>query len=186
MSNKDPGYSAQALYWAAELVTAYTESGDGTLPAEFDAILKDLRRHRREAELRDLLASLAGVAAHAVMIIASRLEADLPSRPGRESGPEERIREYRTKVLMDCIAAVREFRPAAVQLPPKLDASARLTTTGERRSGFDRRLGTDRRWRAPGNLSETINLRAHGERRVRASDRRSGIDRRQPAAPTTS
>jgi hypothetical protein len=185
MSGKDPGYSAQALSWATELVTAYTESVDGSL-AELDAILRDLRRDRDDAELRDLLASLTGLAAHAVMVIASRLEADRRPEHEYEAEPGERIREYRTKVLTDCVAAVHEFRPAAVQLPPKTGVTAWLTTTGERRSGFDRRLGTDRRWRAPGNPSEMINLRARGERRVRAADRRSGIDRRQVAAPTTS
>jgi hypothetical protein len=55
--------------------------------------------------------------------------------------------------------------------------------TGERRSGRERRIGTDRRTRAPGSSSEKINLRIYGERRKGVADRRSGEDRRDEDSP---
>jgi hypothetical protein len=180
MRRKDAGYSPQALSWATELVSAYTESKDGNLAAEVDSILNEIGKDK--AELHNLLASLSGLAAHAVMVIAARIEADLRV----EEGPEEhyeRLREYRTKVLNDCATALREFRPATHKLSPGTGIETWLTMTGERRSGRERRIGTDRRTRAPGSSSEKINLRIYGERRKGVADRRSGEDRRSEDAP---
>lgn len=166
----------RALLSAAQLVRAYTDSVDGNLTAELDAILDDLEDGK--AELRDLVASLAGLAGHAVMVIATRLETD----SGVEADLErrlERVGELREEVLVECIRAVREFGPAAVQFPPPSRTAMR--GIWERRSGSERRVGTDRRRLPPGSSSEKINLRLFGERRVGRGNRRSGADRRRQA-----
>jgi hypothetical protein len=173
----DIDYSPGTVSSAAELIRAYTDSVDGNVSAEVDAILKDVAGE--DAELRNLVASLAGLAGHAVMVISAQLEAHL----GIEDDPErrlERLAEQRTRVLTECARAVREFRPASMHLPRA--GSAVLSRMTERRSGLDRRLGSDRRHRAPGNPSERINLQLYGDRRVGSTDRRSGTDRRSSAA----
>jgi hypothetical protein len=155
------GYSSEALSRSTRLVRAYADSVDGNVSAEVGAVLDEIGRDR--AELQNLVASLAGLAGHAVRAIAVRLEADL----GLESDPETqlpRLSEQRTKVLVECADALRSW------------ADKR-----ERRSGLDRRLTPDRRQLAPGNPKEQVNLRLFGERRVGPADRRSGVDRRGPA-----
>lgn len=162
MSLEIAGYSPQALSRSTRLVRAYADSGDGNVAAEVREVLEEVGSDN--AELRNLIASLAGLAGHAVRAIAVQREADL----GLESNPDAplpRLSEERTKVLADCADALRSW------------ADLR-----ERRSGLDRRLAPDRRRSAPGNPSEQINLRMFGERRVGAADRRSGIDRRNFAA----
>lgn len=137
---------------------AYADSVDGDVATEVGAVLDEVGKD--EIELRNLVASLAGLAGHAVRAIAVRREADL----GLEAGPETelpRLSEQRTKVLMECADALHSW------------ADKR-----ERRSGMDRRLATERRQLAPGNPKEQINLRLYGERRVGLADRRSGTDRR--------
>jgi hypothetical protein len=152
------GYSSDALSRSTRLVSAYADSVDGNVGAEVGAVLDEIGRDRDE--LQNLVASLAGLAGHAVRAIAVRLEADL----GIESDPATRLprlSEQRTKVLGECADALRAW------------AHKR-----ERRSGMDRRLAPDRRQLAPGNPKEQVNLRLFGERRVGPADRRSGLDRR--------
>jgi len=164
-------YTGRALSWSSQLVRAYTDSVDGNLTADVNAVLDEVLEH--EAELGDLVASLAGLAGHAVMVIAARLEADLEP----EDDPERRnarLLEQRTRVLDECVAALREFRPAVLNLPAATDEAA----DREHRSGLDRRVGRDRRRLPPGSPSEKINLRLFGERRVGVSDRRTGVERR--------
>jgi hypothetical protein len=86
--------------------------------------------------------------------------------------------EQRDEVLLSCVEALREFRPASISLPPATNVGA-WAAMRERRTGRDRRLSPERRLRPPGNPSETINLRLFGERRVGAPDRRSGVERRR-------
>jgi hypothetical protein len=140
--------------------------------AEVTAILREVGQD--EAELRNLIASLAGIAGQAVTVIARRL-ADANGEVQEDlSG---RIAELRTKVLVECATALRELRPATLDLPAtETPAPAAVR---ERRSGLERRLGRDRRHRPPGNPSEKINLRLFGERRRQVVDRRSGVDRRR-------
>lgn len=176
MPQGDGSYSPRALSWSTQLVRAYTESSNGSVAGGVDSILDEIGDDR--IELRNLIASLAGLAGHAVIVIAVRLEADL----GSDQPPDtrfERVLEQRDDVLLKCVEALREFRAASVQLPPATSLAA-WAALRERRSGKERRLAPDRRRRAPGNPSETINLRLFGERRVGGADRRSGIDRRGP------
>jgi hypothetical protein len=152
------GYSPQALSWSTRLVRAYADSGDGNVAAEVGAVLEEVGRDH--AELRNLVASLAGLAGHAVRAVAVQREADL----GLASDPDAplpRLSEERAKVVSECAHALRSW------------ADMR-----ERRSGLDRRLASDRRVAPPGSSKEQINLRLFGERRVGVADRRSGIDRR--------
>jgi len=152
------GYSPEALSRSTRLVQAYANSADGNVNAEVGAILAEVGRDK--AELHNLVASLAGLAGHAVRAIAIRLEADL----GLEDDlPDQlpRLADRRTRVLGECADALRSR------------AGKR-----ERRSGLDRRLGSERRQLAPGNPIEQVNLRLFGERRSGVRDRRSGIDRR--------
>lgn len=161
MSVEVTGYSPQALSRSTRLVRAYADSADGNVAAEVGAILAEVGRDA--AELQNLIVSLAGLAGHAVRAMAVRLEADL----GIEHElPDQlpRLSEQRTKVLDECADALRSW------------ADRR-----ERRSGLDRRLGSERRQPAPGNPKEQINLRLFGERRSGVPDRRSGIDRRDLA-----
>lgn len=170
-----PAYSPRALSWATALVRAYTDSVDGDVTAEVEAILGEVGED--EAELRNLVALLAGLAGHAVMVITAHLQAD----PQLDDDPEALlalISEHRDKVLGECVEALREFRPASLRLPPATRPAESDSTT-ERRSGLERRVGSDRRRLAPGNPSEKINLRLFGERRLRIADRRSGTDRRR-------
>ena len=166
-------YTGRALSLSSRLVRAYTESLDGNLTQEVDAVLDEVGEH--EGELDDLVASLAGLAGQAVMVITARLEADLEPEDDREKR-HERLLQQRTKVLDECIGALREFRPAILELP----AADRDEGPGggDLRSGFDRRMGSNRRHLPPGSSPEMINLRLYGERRVGVSDRRSGFDRR--------
>jgi len=157
------GYSSQALSWSTRLVRAYADSGDGNVTAEVGAVLEEVGRD--DSELRNLVASLAGLAGHAVRAIAVQREADL-GLASDPHAPLPRLSEERAKVLSECADALRSW------------ADAR-----ERRSGLDRRLASDRRTAAPGDSAEQINLRLFGERRVATADRRSGTDRRNaPAA----
>jgi hypothetical protein len=165
-------YTGRALSRSSRLVLAYTDSLDGNLTADVNAVLDDVGEH--EAELDDLVASLAGLAGHAVMVIAARLEADLEPEDDSEKR-NARLLQQRARVLDECMAALREFRPAIVNLPA---ATEDETPDRERRSGFGRRVGANRRHLPPGSPSEKINLRLFGERRVGVSDRRSGGDRR--------
>lgn len=174
MQQGNERYSPKGLSWATRLVLAYTESLDGLATRDVQAVLDEIGDD--QAALRDLVASLAGLAGHAVMVIAVRLEADL----GHEADPEtraERVSEQRDEVLLKCVEALREFRPASLRLPPAENLAA-WAAIRERRSGADRRLSPDRRLRAPGNPSEKINLRLFGERRVATAERRSGVERR--------
>ena len=169
----DVDYSAEAVTWAAELVRAYTDSVDGNIGGKIVTILNEVGRN--EAELRNLVASLAGVAGHAVMVIAAQIDAlTVEDDPERRMA---RLEEQRTEVLAECARAVRAFRPAIVHFPA-VTGAGESRVLRERRSGFDRRLGSDRRQRTRGNPSERINLQLYGERRVGVADRRSGIDRR--------
>ena len=155
------GYSPEALSRSTRLVGAYANSVDGDVNAEVGAILDEVGRDK--AELHNLVASLAGLAGHAVRAIAIRREADL----GLEDDlPDQlpRLSEQRTRVLGECADALRSR------------AGKR-----ERRSGLDRRLGSERRRVPPGNPIEQVNLRLFGERRSGVPDRRSGIDRRNSA-----
>ena len=174
MRQGDGTYSPRALSWSTGLVVAYTESSNGNVVGDVEPILEEIGDDK--VELRNLVASLAGLAGHAMMVIAVRLEADL----GHEQPSEtrlERVLEQRDEVLLNCAQALREFRAASVQLPPATSLAA-WAAMRERRSGIERRLSPDRRRQPPGNSSETINVRLHGERRVGAADRRSGIERR--------
>lgn len=178
MPQADGSFSPRALSWSSRLVVAYTESSDGSVVGDVEPILEEIGDDK--VELRNLVASLAGLAGHAVMVIAVRLEADL----GHEQPPEtrlERVLEQRDEVLLNCAEALREFRAASVHLPPATSLGA-WAAMRERRSGNERRLAPDRRRQPPGNPSETINLRLFGERRGGGADRRSGIERRKPPA----
>lgn len=172
-------YTGRALSWSTGLVRAYTDSVDGNLTANVEAVLDEVGQD--EAELRNLVASLTGLAGHAVMVIAARLEADLEPEDDREKR-HARVRQQRAKVLDECTEALREFRPATLELPAATDGEA---PDRERRSEFDRRVGSNRRHLAPGSPPEKINLRLFGERRVGVSDRRSGGDRRSPGDTST-
>jgi len=172
-------YTGRALSWSTELVRAYTDSVNGDLTADVDAILDELGED--EAELRNLLASLAGLAGHAVMVIAARLEADLAPEDDRDKR-QARVLQQRAKVLDECTEALRAFRPAVLNLPA---ATGDEAPDRERRSTFDRRMGSNRRHLPPGSPSEKINLRLFGERRVGVSDRRSGGDRRSTRDTST-
>ena len=170
-------HSSRALSSAAQLVWDYTNSVDGDIAAEIAAMLTEVGSD--EAELRNLVASLAGLAGHAVLVISAHIDANLAP----EGNPErhlERLAEQRTTVLAECAAAVREFRPASVHFPPPTGTAVSIRLR-ERRSGLDRRLGSERRQRARGNPSERINLQLYGERRVGMTDRRRGIERRLTA-----
>lgn len=178
MSRVEGAFSQRAMLSAAQLVRAYTESVDGDVAADVDTILAGVGED--EAELRDLIAAIAGLAGHAVMVIATRLDAD----SGVEEDLErrlERVKELREEVLVECIGAARDFRPAALHLPLPT-TSAGMRGIWDRRSGSERRIGSDRRREAPGGSSEKINLRLFGERRLGVGNRRKGTDRRQLAA----
>lgn len=144
---------------------------------EVDAVLDEIGDER--TELRNLVASLAGLAGHAMMVIAVRLEADNEMQDPKTRA--ERVSEQRDEVLLNCAEALLEFRPASISLPPATSLAA-WAAMRERRSGTDRRLSPDRRRRGPGNPSEKINLRLSGERRVGVADRRSGVERRRHSA----
>jgi hypothetical protein len=167
-------YTGRALSRSIRLGLAYTDSVDGDVVTDVDAVLQEVGHDR--AELRDLVASLAGLAGHAVMVITERLEASLEPEqdPARRM---ERFSRLRTTVIEECAAAVRESRPASPLLVPRNEVVAWDGVT-ERRSGLDRRLGTSRRSLPANSPSARISLRMHGERRVGISDRRIGIDRR--------
>lgn len=170
------GFSNRTLLSAAQVVRTYTESVDGDVTAEIGAVVDDLGDDPEA--LRSLVAAVAGLAGHAVMVITTRLEVET----GEEESLErrlERVSDLREKVLEECVRAVREFSPAAVQFPSPSNASMR--GIWDRRSGSERRMGTDRRRQPPGSSSEKINLRLFGERRVGRGNRRSGADRRQQA-----
>src|SRR5215472_3361121 len=161
-------YTGRALSWSSELVLAYTDSVDGNLTANVDSVLGEVGPD--EEDLRDLVASLTGLAGHAVMVIAARLEADL----GPEDDPEKRsarLLEQRARVLAECLGALREFRPAVLDLPA---ATGDEGPDRERRSGVDRRVGRNRRRLPPESPAEKINLRLFGERLLGLADRRSG------------
>jgi|GEM_PF-6209506 len=175
MRQVDSDFSTRGLAAAAQLVRAYTDSVDGDVAAEVHATLENLGND--PAELRRLVASIAGVAGHAVMIIATRLEAEA----GREADPVrrlEKLSERREDVLDECLNALREFRPASVDFASP--AGATMRGVWERRSASDRRIGSDRRRQPSGSSAEKINVRLHGERRLSSVDRRSGRDRRTP------
>jgi hypothetical protein len=175
-------HSSRALSSAAQLVWDYTNSVDGDIAAEIAAMLTEVGSD--EAELRNLVASLAGLAGHAVLVISAHIDANLAP----EGNPErhlERLAEQRTTVLAECAAAVREFRPASVHFPPPTGTAVSIRLR-ERRSGLDRRLGSERRQRARGNPSERINLQLYGERRVGMIDRRRSIERRLAAGESPS
>lgn len=177
MRHVDVDFSPRAVSGAAQLVRAYTDSVDGNVAAELSVILDDVGGD--EAQLRNLLASIAGLAGHAVMLIAARLEADA----GPDDNPERRLQalsERREEVLLECARALREFRPASLHIP-RASSDAAMGGIWERRSGSDRRVGTDRRRQPSGSSSEKINLRLFGERRVGVVDRRRGTDRRRVA-----
>jgi hypothetical protein len=165
-------YTGRALSWSSRLVLAYTDSLDGNLTEDVDAVLVEVSE--REEELDDLVASLAGLAGHAVMVIAARLEADLAPEDDREKR-NARLLQQRSRVLDECMGALREFRPAILDLPA---ATGDEAPDQERRSGLDRRVGSNRRHLASDSPAEKINLRLFGERRMGLSDRRSGADRR--------
>jgi hypothetical protein len=165
--------SHKALFSAAQLVRTYTDSVDGDVTAEISAVLDELGDDTDA--LRGLLASLAGLAGHAVMVITTRLEVETGAEESLERRLE-RASDLREKVLTECAQAVREFRPAAVGFPPP--AGTTMRGIWDRRSGAERRMGTDRRRQPPGSSSEKINLRLFGERRVGRGNRRSGTDRR--------
>jgi hypothetical protein len=148
---------------------------DGNLAGDVEPILEEIGDSK--VELRNLVASLAGLAGHAAMVIAVRLEAELASEDDTRSRAE-RVMEQRDEVLLSCVEALRDFRPASISLPPASNVGA-WAAMRERRSGRDRRLSLERRLRPPGNPSEKINLRLFGERRVGAPDRRSGVERRR-------
>ena len=74
--------------------------------------------------------------------------------------------------------AASDYSPEELLSRPLVEVAAILRENRERRSGLDRRLGSERRQLAPGNPSEQINLRLFGERRCGVTDRRSGVDRR--------
>lgn len=153
---------------------AYTDSVDGDVATDVDAVLEEVGEDR--AELRDLVASLAGLAGHAVMVITERLEASLEPEHDR-ARRIQRFSRLRTSVIEECAAALRESRPASLLLAPRNDIVEYDGVT-ERRSGLDRRLGTSRRHLPADSPSAKISLRMHGERRVGISDRRIRIDRR--------
>jgi hypothetical protein len=77
---------------------------------------------------------------------------------------------------------VSDYSPEELLSRPLVVVAAILRQTRERRSGLDRRLGSDRRELAPGNPKEQVNLRLFGERRSGVRERRSGIERRGFAA----
>jgi hypothetical protein len=167
-------YTGRALERSIRLGLVYTDSLDGDVASDVEAVLEEVGEDR--AELRDLVASLAGLVGHAVMVITERLEASLEP----EHDPERRIERFsrlRTNVIEECAAAVHESRPASLLLVPRT-ATGEWDGASERRSGLDRRLGTSRRHLPPDSPSAKISLRMHGERRVGISDRRIGIDRR--------
>ena len=102
--------SHKALFSAAQLVRTYTDSVDGDVTAEISAVLDELGDDTDA--LRGLLASLAGLAGHAVMVITTRLEVETGAEESLERRLE-RASDLREKVLTECAQAVREFRPAA-------------------------------------------------------------------------
>ena len=165
--------SHRALVSASQLVLTYTDSVDGDVTAEIDAVLDALGDDT--AAVRGLLASVVGLAGHAVMVIATRLELDTVVEDDLEHR-QQRVSGLRDKVLAECLGAVREFRPAALHFPPPSSTSTR--GIWDRRFGPERRIGSERRLQTPGSSSEEINLRLFGERRVRGDDRRSDADRR--------
>src|SRR5437868_12760628 len=81
-------------------------------------------------------------------------------------------------------AAGTDHSPDALLSRPMVEVAAILREERERRSGLDRRLGSERRQLAPGNPKEQVNLRLFGERRCGVLDRRSGADRRGFAGST--
>lgn len=167
-------YTGRALARSIRLGLAYTDSVEGDVATEVDSVLGEVGADR--AELRDLVASLAGLAGHAIMVITERLEASLePERDPRRR--MQRFSRLRTSVIEECAAAVRESRPASLLLVPR-KGNAEWDGVSERRSGLDRRLGTSRRSLPPDSPSAKISLRMHGERRTGVTDRRIRIDRR--------
>jgi hypothetical protein len=180
MRDVEGDFSQKVLWSAAQLVRSYTDSVDGDVTADVNAILDELGGD--EAALRGLLASSASIAGHAVMIITARLEADAGTEEDLQRRLE-RVSKLREEVLAECVRAVREFRPAALHLPPARSGAA-MRGIWERRSGSERRMGSDRRQQAPGSSAEKINLRLFGERRLGGGDRRTGSDRRRLAGAT--
>jgi hypothetical protein len=172
-------YSARSLSWAAQLVRAHADNDSEVLRAQVSAILEELGED--ESALSDLIASLAGLSGQAITALAKRVDAN-----DRQPDPDPqrriaRLAEIRSAVLVECAEALRQSRPATLPFYP---STVRRTAeaTSERRSGFDRRVGSDRRHRPSGNPSQKINLRLFGERRVAVVDRRSGVDRRLDGA----
>ena len=168
-------YSARSLSWAAQLVRAYADNESENLRAQVTSILDELGED--EAALSDLIASLAGLTGQAITALAKRLAAN-----DRQPDPDpqrrlEKLADIRSGVLVECAEALRQSRPATLPFYPS-SVSATQEVMNERRLGFDRRVGSDRRHRPTGNPSQKINLRLFGERRVAVVDRRSGVDRR--------
>jgi hypothetical protein len=156
-------------------VRAYADDESESLRAQVTSILDELGED--EAALSDLIVSLAGLTGQAITALAKRLNAD-----DRQPEPDpqrqlEKLADIRSGVLVKCAEALRQSRPATLPFYPS-SVSATQEVVNERRSGFDRRVGSDRRHRPPGNPSQKINLRLFGERRVAVVDRRSGVDRR--------
>jgi hypothetical protein len=176
MTLMEAGVSNRALLSAAQLVRTYIDSVEGDVTGEVNAILDAFGDD--PTALHGLVAAVAGVAGHAVMVITARLEAEAGGEDDLERRLE-RVAKLREEVLAECVQAVREFRPAAVHFPPPSSTSMR--GLWERRSGSDRRIGSDRRVQPAGGSSEKINLRLFGERRAGTVDRRGGTDRRRSA-----
>ena len=83
-----------------------------------------------------------------------------------------------------------DYSPEELLSRPLAEVGTILRQNRERRSGLDRRLGSERRRLSPGNPKEQINLRLFGERRGGVPDRRGGVDRRSlaesaPARPAS-
>ena len=159
--------SSKTLTWSTRLVQAYTNP-DKDARAEVEAVLNEVGRDK--SELRDLVASLTGLAAHAVLIM---------SEDSKWTDPVLFPWQRRAKALHQLVEVKEASSASAYRSHAGAVADSLPATVAERRSGFDRRLTPDRRFRSPGNPVEQIHLRHTGERRGEVADRRSGVERRR-------
>lgn len=167
MPRKLPADPSQALARVTRVVGAYTDPDiDGA--AEVEAVLDEIGRDK--AELRDLVASLGSLAAHAVTVLSEN-----SSWSESELFPWQR----RAKALHQMLEISQASSSASTRRSwDEAVAEPTRPTTIERRSGFDRRRARDRRFRSPGNPVEQVIVRRDGDRRHGPADRRSGVERR--------
>lgn len=180
-------YTPDAIARATSLATAYTSTlnttDHGDVAAKVEAILTDVGADVEE--LRNLVASLAGIAGHAIQTASYlRLAAGGLQLNGSTQEALNAFEEQRAAVLYECAESLHELRRAKLPwaLPQALsDVDDDDDAPAERRSGIERRTALNRRRYAADSPPARVNHWLHGERRS-GKDRRGGADRRRSAS----